>query len=109
MIAHNVRISGSQCIPPRWTHSWPAGCTVLGKATLRGRILTMLQALGFEQATCGCIFARYRCLSTDHELLYVEAPGTGCVQHRGTVPFEHVSTDSAPVGRVTLRSLSSPS
>lgn len=55
---------------------------------------TILRIVGFEQATCGCIFARYRYVGGRRELFYVEAAATGCSRHTGSERFEDVAPAS---------------
>ena len=58
----------------------------------------MLRVVGFEQGTCGCIFARYQFVSGSHvsggrELVYVEAPATGCGRHHRSARLDDIPAD----------------
>lgn len=43
--------------------------------------MSLVRLLGFNTLTCGCIVGRYREVSTNREVSYVEEKGKGCGTH----------------------------
>lgn len=41
----------------------------------------LVRLLGFSTLNCGCLTGKYREVSTDRELVYVEEKGSSCGQH----------------------------
>jgi hypothetical protein len=54
--------------------------------------MSLVKLLGFKTIDCGCVLGRYRDLSSERELTYVEEKGTTCQLHahrrNHTVPSE---------------------
>lgn len=41
----------------------------------------LVRLLGFSTLNCGCLTGKYREVSTERELVYVEEKGNGCGHH----------------------------
>ena len=51
--------------------------------------MSLVRLLGFTTLTCGCVSGRYREVSTDREITYIEEKGVSCSQngHRRNQPI----------------------
>jgi hypothetical protein len=51
--------------------------------------MSLVRLLGFTTLSCGCVSGRYRDLSTERELIYIEEKGTSCghAGHRRNQPI----------------------
>jgi hypothetical protein len=51
--------------------------------------MSLVRLLGFTTLTCGCVSGRYREVSTDREITYIEEKGVSCGQtgHRRNQPI----------------------
>jgi hypothetical protein len=43
--------------------------------------MSVVRLLGFATLGCGCVVGRYREVSTNREVAYVEEKGNGCMTH----------------------------
>ena len=51
--------------------------------------MSLVRLLGFTTLSCGCVSGRYREVSTDREITYIEEKGMSCSQsgHRRNQPI----------------------
>ena len=54
-----------------------------------GILMSLVRLLGFTTLSCGCVSGRYREVSTDREITYIEEKGVSCSQsgHRRNQPI----------------------
>ncbi len=43
--------------------------------------MSLVRLLGFTTLSCGCVVGRYREVSTNREVVYIEEKGRGCDSH----------------------------
>ena len=59
--------------------------------------MSLVRLLGFTTLGCGCVSGRYREMSSNREVTYIEEKGTGC-SHSGHQRNQPVSADRVAHG-----------
>lgn len=72
---------------------------LLSRAHVGGAMMSLVRLLGFTTLGCGCVTGRYREVSTNREVTYIEEKGLGCecTAHRRnhTVSFSRIGALTA--------------
>jgi len=90
-----AEIRGRQNPPRRRLNTLANGTSIATRAI--EDFMSLVRLLGFTTLACGCVSGRYREVSTDREVTYIEEKGVDCV-HSGHQRNQPVSANRVAHG-----------